>query len=154
ARRLCSVAVSVAARSAWRVARAGPTSSITIATDLVTRVSISSGCRNRARTSIRGHSATHSVQCNAPSVSRRPQYSSRAVGVAVWGVLQLALALAVPPGVIARADRGSDASAGEQAGDADRGLVEQFDQLADLGGEHRERTQITSAHAGDRTPRS
>ena len=81
------MAVSVAARSAWRVARAGPTSSITIATDRVTRVSISSGCRNRARTSIRGHSATHSVQCSAPSTSRRPQCSSRAVGVAVCGAI-------------------------------------------------------------------
>jgi hypothetical protein len=68
------------------------------------------------------------------------------------GVFELALALAVPPGVIARADRGSDASAGEQAGDADRGLVEQFDQLADLGGEHRERTEVAAAHPCDRTP--
>ncbi len=122
------------------------------------RLSINSGCRNSARTSIRGHSATHNVQCSAPSARRCDQCSSRASGRrgvrgdrAVLRVgVRVALALPPPPRVIPVADRGSEATAGQHSGDGDPGPVEQLDQLPDLPGEHGERTRVAAAETRDR----
>ena len=114
ARRLCSVAVSVAARSAWRIALLGPTSSMHIAIVRVVCESINSGCRNSARTSIRGHSARPQRAMQAPHPPQvcpvlDPRHAGRRCAPrcpSSSGCVAVELALApAAPRVIAVADR-------------------------------------------------
>ena len=84
---------------------------------------------------------------------RRGHRVRRDARVSVRVQVELALALAVPPRVIAAADSGGEAGAGEHAGDGDRGLVEQLDQLTDLAREDGECADVAAAHACDRAAR-